>query len=347
MNWLGDADATVMAAVLHGAFGIDVAAVDETTLPPEGTGVSARWRITADDEPFDVAFFRSGRDVARATLAADVSEHCRAQELPVPATVADLKGRLVSPTDNGGGYTVTEPPPGTRMPVPMTVSSARKSGTMLGRLHRVLAGYPMPQPQPEPGRSAWRSAPLEELVQEAQAQRRQAGKDLTVGDRQRLGALAERRVTAMRAHLASGRRRVAAAPTVHVVHGDFIPDNLTFDGDTVIGITGFRAPVGYPVHELALAAFDPRTVADADDWTSTALASVEAYRANQPYLPAAEITACADIALLALLAQTPWHPQGPLPAWESADAAISRITGRLGELRTALTELAAADGRTR
>jgi homoserine kinase type II len=348
MNWLGDADATVMAAVLHGAFGIDVAAVDETTLPSEGTGVSAQWRIiAADDKPFDVAFFRSSRDVARATLAADVSEHCRAQGLPVPTTVADLKGHLVFPTDNGGGYSVTEPLPGAKMPVPMNVSSARSAAAMLGRLHRVLAGYPMPQPQPDPGGSAWRSAPLEELIEAAQAERRRVGKDLTVGDRQRLGVLAERRVAAMRTHLASGRRHVAAAPTMHVVHGNFTAENLACDGSTVSGITGFQAPAGYPAQELAVFAFDPRTVASTDDWTDTALTAVEAYRANQPCLPAAEVAACADVALLTLLTRTPWHPEGAVLAWECANVAVNRLAGQLGELRSALAEIAAADGRSK
>lgn len=346
MNWLGDAFTSAMCAVLRDNYGIDVVSVDQVTLLSAGSEVPARWIVTsADDESFEVGSYRSGRDAADAQVAVDVSEHCRVHGLPAPKVVSDHRGRLVSPspTADGGAYTVAEVLPGTTAATAMTVARARSAGTLLGRLHRVLSGYPLPRRQPQEDQVAWQSASLDEVLLAVQAARRHAGTALTVGDRQQLNILSSTRAEAVRHHLAPARRRVTAAPTVHVVHGAFTAENLRYVGDAVTGLTGFRAPTGNPALELARLAFDPFTVTDRDDWTDAALTTVEAYRAFHPYLPATEIRSCADTGLLALLTDPPRHPEGPLQAWETAERAVRRVTDRLTELRSRLDQITAGE----
>jgi Ser/Thr protein kinase RdoA (MazF antagonist) len=347
VDWSGVFDSAMCAALLA-AYGIEVECAVRVALPGAGSPAPAHWKIESTDGcSFEVHLDRTVRDVARARSAMDVSEHCRAHHLPAATVVPDHHGCLVSPTADGGGHTVTVPVPGVRASPPMTITCAHTAGALLGRLHRVLSGYPLPSPRLQDFQAAFLIAPLEEVLLAVQADRRRAGVGMLGDARRQLDALSAQCSENIHLCLARTRSRVPAGLTLHAVHGAFTADNLWFIGDAVTGLTGFRAPTGYPALELARLAFDPQTVAGREGWIDVALAVVDAYQNSHPFLPAAEIDACADIALQALLTQTPRHSGGPLEAWEIAEEALRRVADHLNELRAALEQAATAGGRIR
>ncbi|WP_433892735.1 phosphotransferase enzyme family protein [Streptomyces sp. CA-111067] len=348
MSGPGDTSDSAMCALLLTAYGIRVDSAERVTPAAGGSTGSVQWMVEATDgRTFEVQLHRGVRDVTRAQTAVDVSEHCRAHQLPTATAVSDQHGSLVSATADGSGYTVTVPVPGVRATTPLTLTRARAAGALLGRLHHVLSGYPLPAPRPQDDQSVFLAAPLNEVPLAVHTDQEQAGTSLPGDDRRQLDAPGARRSESIRLYLERARSRVPAGLTLHAVHGAFTADNLWFTGDAITGLTGFRAPTGYPALELARLAFGPLTVAGREDWIDVALAVVGAYQNRHPYLPATEIRACADIALLALLAQTPRHPGGPSEAWETADQAAGRVAEHLDELHTALEQAALAKGSSR
>ncbi|MEE4543953.1 hypothetical protein V2S66_18490 [Streptomyces sp. V4-01] len=335
MDGLDDTCDSAMRTALLTAYDIHVDTADRVTPPADGPRRSVQWIVeTTDGRTFEVQLHRSVREVTRAQSAVNVSEHCRAHQLPTATAVPDHHGSLVSAAADGTGYTVTVPVPGVQATTPLTITRARAAAALLGRLHHVLSGNGLPAPRPQDDQAAFLTAPLNEVRLAVHTAQKQAGTGLP-GDARRLDAMGARHCERIRLHLARARSRVPAGLTLHAVHGAFTADNLWFTGDAITGLTGFRAPTGYPALELARLAFDPLTVAGREDWIDVALAVVDAYQNCHPYLPATEIRACADIALLAQLTQTPRHPEGPSQAWETADQAVGRVAEHLEELQAA------------
>ncbi|SEO93336.1 aminoglycoside phosphotransferase/kinase family protein [Actinacidiphila rubida] len=345
MNWLGDAADGLMCRALLTSYGIEVEATQRLTSDADRPGEVACWAVgSVDERDFEVRLHHGVREVIRAQTATDVSEHCRAHELPAPVVIADVRGCLVSPTVDGGGYVV--PVPGVPVSTTLSVGRARSAGALLGRLHHVLSGYPLPSPHPQDDQSVILAAPVDEVLVAVETGRQRASVRSAAEEQMQLAELSAQRAEDIHHHLAQARGAVPEL-TLHTVHGDFGQGRLWFVGEAITGLTGFRAPAGYPALELARLAFDPVTVASRDDWIDVAFAVIGAYRARHPYLPAAEIQGCADIALLALLTQTPRHPEGALQAWQATGQAVIRVAERLEELRTALARIAAGAGRIR
>nr|WSX75817.1 hypothetical protein OH826_19355 [Streptomyces sp. NBC_00899] len=347
MVWLGDASQEAMWTALRVSWGIDVDTAERLALPDSTSGTAASWWVESHGEAFEVGLHRSARDVERARVALDAGEHCRLYGLPLPEAVPDVTGSLVCPTEDGGGFTVTRPVHGAPMNGPLTPLRARTTGTLLGRLHRALSGYPLPAPRAQDGQAAFLSATLDQLLLAVDADQRRAGVMVWGTGRHKLDFYTARRCEHLREHLVQARGRLDSDLTLHVVHGAFTAGNLRFGSETGTAVTGLRAPVGYPALELAQLAFDPVTVAAREDWIDLALAAVDAYASCHPYLPRPEIRALADIAVLDLLTRTPHHPQGVVEAWKAAHEAVVRVCGHLGELRAALAEVPTAKGSSR
>jgi hypothetical protein len=78
--------------------------------------------------------------------------------------------------------------------------------------------------------------------------------------------------------------------------------NLLFDGERLSAVLDFRPPDPFLIsYDLGRMAFYPNTVTGDPDWISAARALITAYRQANLGVAAADIRACARVALLQLL----------------------------------------------
>ena len=92
------------------------------------------------------------------------------------------------------------------------------------------------------------------------------------------------------------------ALTTQVLHGDYSPVNLLFDGDALTAVTDFRPPDPFLIaYDLGRMAFYPNTVTSSPDWPGAARTLIAAYLEASPPATADDIRCCARVALLQLL----------------------------------------------
>ncbi|MEJ8654784.1 hypothetical protein WKI65_43800 [Streptomyces sp. MS1.AVA.3] len=139
--------------------------------------------------------------------------------------------------------------------------------------------------------------------------------------------------------------------TCQVLHGDYSAVNLLFDGDTLTAVLDFLPPAPFLVaYEVGRIAFDPRTVVLNNDWIAAGVNLVGAYLDTNPHLPAADVTACARVALLQLMTSLYGVKQHYLKPgliqqdldqfWLLRHAAASRLLGNLDDVENALAQVA-------
>ncbi|MGW7258534.1 phosphotransferase [Streptomyces sp. NPDC054834] len=153
------------------------------------------------------------------------------------------------------------------------------------------------------------------------------------------------------------RERLPNVLAEQALHADLSRTNLIVLADAVTGVIDFRCATGTPAWELGRAAFDPRTVANSPDWIACALVMVDAYRAENPSLPMAEVRSCARVALLYMLfsfygATTaeydlPQEAEADLKQhWSERQTTIRRLLGYINDLEDALDRHGAEGGST-
>ena len=90
--------------------------------------------------------------------------------------------------------------------------------------------------------------------------------------------------------------------TAQVLHGDYSPVNLLFDGERLSAVLDFRPPDPFLVsYDLGRVAFYPNTVTSDPAWMTAAQTMITAYQQANPGVAPADIRACAQVALLQLL----------------------------------------------
>ncbi|MER6132133.1 phosphotransferase [Streptomyces sp. NPDC001815] len=337
--------AALVADVLEDRYGLVVDLVEPVHM---GTDTINRRVLTDDGLRLFVKQYPAMADLDEARNAWDMSEYCRAAELPVPRVWPDADDNLVTIAE-GSAWAVVDEVPGRVTTSAMTIPLAEHIGVVMGRMHRALAAYPLPRRMQQ---TRWRTEPVEGAAAKCDtvmARATRQGHDHL--DQLRVDL--DQRRTDLRTHAAALRKQLPETLVEQALHADLTRTNLITLDTAVTGIIDFRCASALPVWELGRAAFDPRTVATSTEWTACALAMVSAYRSEHPSLPMREVRACARIALLYMLfsfyGATTAEYDLPQDAevdlkryWRERQTAIRRLLGDLEGLEDELTALGAS-----
>ncbi|MFD9483363.1 phosphotransferase enzyme family protein [Streptomyces sp. NPDC059991] len=328
--------------LLRTCYGMEAAEVE---LVPEGTD-TVNWRVlTSTGRRLFVKEYDPAGDPMAARAALDMSEYCRAAGLPVPRVHANQAGDLLTLFDDSPWSVINEVV-GRVATTPMTASRAEHIGSQLGRMHRALSAYPLPQRHQH---SRWRTGTVEDGLarcDRVMASARRHGHPYL----DRLRDQLDQRRHDLRSHVARLRAGLPGTLVTQALHADFVRPNILLVTDLVTGIIDFRCAQGSAAWELGRAALDPRTIAHSDDWISTAAAMVAAYLSEHPHLPRADIVACGRITLLYLL----FSFYGAVPTeehlahqaleddlarhWEERQTSIRRLLDNMDELEATLQD---------
>ncbi|GHE11346.1 phosphotransferase enzyme family protein [Streptomyces alanosinicus] len=345
---MGNADwDELVADVLEEQYGVIVEAMEHV---PMGTDTTNRRVLTTDGRRLFVKEYASTADLDAARSAWDMSEFCRAADLPVPRVWPDCHGNLIALAE-GSAWAVVDEVPGRVATSAMTVARAEHIGMVLGRMHRVLAAYPLPR-RVQPSR--WRTGSVQDAVTKCSSVLSSANQQ-GHADLARLRDQLNQRRQDLRTHVGRLRARLPEDLVEQALHADFTRPNLLVLTDVVRGVIDFRGAKAFPAWELGRAAFDPRTVATSDQWPACATAMVSAYRSENPTLPLADVLACARIALLYMLfsfygATTseynlPQEAEADLQRhWRERQITIRILLDHLDEVDDAFSGIAASGG---
>ncbi|WP_435212000.1 phosphotransferase enzyme family protein [Streptomyces sp. bgisy034] len=288
-----DRDAALMADVLEDRYGLVAEVVEPVHM---GTDTINRRVLTEDGLRLYVKEYRATADIAAAGTAWDMAEYCRAGRIPVPRVWQDVDGDFVTIAE-GCAWAVVDEAPGHVSTTAMTGALAEHIGVVMGRMHRILAAYPMPD---QVQHARWRTATVHDGAAKCDSVLASAlgqGHD-------RLGQLRldlDQRREDLHEHTHRLREQLPHELVEQALHADLTRTNLIVLADSVTGVIDFRGARAMPAWELGRAAFDPRTVANSPQWMSRALAMARAYISENPGLPLEEVRACARIALLYML----------------------------------------------
>ncbi|MEV3857652.1 phosphotransferase [Streptomyces sp. NPDC050095] len=332
-------DGVVMAEVLAEQYGMDVIGC-----APVAMGTQTVNRVVELDGGHRVFVkeYRTLEEADRAWAAWEMSEYCARHRLPVPRVVLNQDGVLVTRAA-GTVWVVTELADGRVADTPMTPASAEAIGAALGRMHRILAGYPAAA---RTRHTRWRTGEVDVMLRKVERVRQRATAQLEPRLHQLRQDL-DQRCEDVRAHVPRLRAQLHSRLTVQPTHADFARTNLLLDGDRLTAVIDFQAENGVLAWELGRIAFDPRTVTHGLHWVQCALRLIEAYRAENPYLAGREVRACARIVLLYLLMSlygaTTREYQLPAAAaedlcryWDERQVTIRRMIAQLDEIEDAL-----------
>ena len=342
-----DWDAAVTADVLEERYGLVVDVVEPVHM---GTDTINRRVLTDDGIRLFVKEYRSNADLEAARTAWDMSEYCRAARLPIPRVWDDEDGNLIT-IAQGSAWAVVDEAPGRVTSSAMTVPLARRIGTVMGRMHRVLAAYPLPQRVQQ---SRWRTGTVDDAVAKCDtlmATALQQGHESL----EHLRTDIDQRREDLQDHVHRLRKHLPDTMVEQALHADLSRTNLIVLADAVTGVIDFRGATGIPAWELGRAAFDPRTVATSPEWDACALAMVSAYHAENPSLPLVEVRACARIALLYMLfsfygattAEYDLPPEAEADLkqhWNERQTSIRRMLNSLSDLDDAFATLSKDGG---
>lgn len=268
--------------------------------------------------------------------------------VPVAAVIPNTDGEAIT-RHAGTALSVWQWMPGHTIESGLNPAQQAAAGRMLGRIHIAFADHPASS-RPSPKADRWlnpdiakREATIDRLLDIIRSRT-----EHDVFDQQAADTLAERRTQLRR--LPS---LLAGLPPLHtqVLHGDYSPKNLLWNGDIVSAVVDFGPAEPYlAAFELGRIAFDPRSVVLGQDWIASGLTLVRAYREVNPHLPASDVTACARVALIQLatsLYGVKEHYLGPGLLQDDLDAfwllrhhAASALFDRLDEVEAALAQAA-------
>ncbi|MFG2934153.1 phosphotransferase enzyme family protein [Streptomyces achromogenes] len=333
-----------LTAVLARAYGLTVIALERL---PVGQ-VTVNYRARAGDRLLFLKHYADGTDLTAEQAAVDQTRLAGQYQVPVATLRPSLEGDSVV-RQGGVAVSVWEWVPGAVVQDGLNPAQQRAAGHALGRLHTAFAGHPAGA-GPSARLKKWMNPDLAELdattgkllgIAGERAQR-------DAFDEQALRTLAERRAVLPRIpDLLAGLPLL----TTQVLHGDYSAVNLLFDGDELTAVLDFLPPDPFLVaYELGRIAFDPRTVVLDEDWITAGVNLVGAYLETNPHVPAADVTACARVALIQLLTSLygvkqhylkPGLIQDDLDQfWALRHGAATRLLDNLADVESALAQAA-------
>lgn len=331
-----------LAKLLSDRYSVDIA---EAELVPMGTETVNRRVTLTDGRRVFVKQYRALADLEHAQAAWNMSEFCRAARVPVPRVWPDRDGDVLTRFE-GVAWVVTDEAPGRVATEPLTLPCAQHIGMMLGRTHRALASYP---PPPRVRQTRWRTGHVEDALAKTEAALGRAAAQHDPRLEQLRVELAQRRDD-LCTHVPRLRAGLPEILVAQAAHADFTRTNLLAQEDVITAILAFQGETCLLAWELGRAAFDPRTVANSPSWMLCALRMIEAYRAENPDLPLADVRASARIALLYMLFSVygattaeyglPTEAEVDLQRyWAERQVTIRRLLHSLDDLETALSTI--------
>ncbi|MEV8544602.1 phosphotransferase [Streptomyces sp. NPDC051572] len=269
---------------------------------PIGQG-TVNYRATCDDgrEMF-VKNYPPGTDVDAELRAIGLSELARRRGIPAAPVVENAHGAFIDASTphavsvwqwmHGGVETV------------LNGTQTVQAGDALGRIHALFA--PLPESSaPAPQADAWRNVDPARLEVTIDQLLKIIAERTRTGVADTFDAEAERTLRERRAMLERIPKLIAELPdhlTTQVLHSDFSPVNLLFDGDMLTAVLDFRPPEPFLLsYDVGRMAFYPNTVATDPRWMQTAGTFIDTYRQANPAVADADVLACARVALLQLL----------------------------------------------
>ncbi|MCX4666472.1 phosphotransferase [Streptomyces sp. NBC_01381] len=285
----------MLSEILAGHYGLSL----RSAVPVHKGTDTVSWRAESDDGlRLRIKEYSSltPDDIQHLRTVWDMSEYCRAADLPVPRVWTINNGRLFA-VEGGRAWAVTDEAPGSASTKPMTVDGAEQLGLLLGKMHRVLAAYPLLKWR-RPAR--WHTRSVEEGVARCNRALKGAVRQHEPHLPQVRQDLEQRRED-LRRYTRSLRASLPHDLVEQALHADVTPTNVLTQAGKITALVGFRAETAICGWELGRAAFDPRTVADGSQWVQCAVRMIQAYRSQNPSLPHPQIQATARIALLHML----------------------------------------------
>ncbi|PCG87175.1 aminoglycoside phosphotransferase [Streptomyces sp. WZ.A104] len=332
-----------LASVLAGAYALPAVALERL---PIGQ-VTVNYRAQAGDEVLFVKQYQDGADLAAEQEAVDQAALAGTHQVPVARVRRSTDGRSIVQQDRVA-VSVWEWVSGTVVDDGLSPAQQRAAGAALGRIHVAFADHPAGE-RPSSKLDKWMHPDIDKLEATTVKLLGIAGEraQRDAFDEEALRTLAERRAVLHRIpELLAGLPQL----TCQVLHGDYSAVNLLFDGDTLAAVLDFLPPDPFLVaYELGRIAFDPRTVVLNDDWITAGVNLVAAYLDTNPHLPAADVTACARVALLQLMTSLygvkqhylkPGLLQDDLDQfWLLRHAAAQRLLENLADVETELAQV--------
>ncbi|SFK20129.1 homoserine kinase type II [Streptosporangium canum] len=289
-----------VAAVLAASYGLEVRTITQL---PIGQG-TVNFRVACDDglEAF-VKNYPAGTDLGAEREAIGLSTLAVEAGIPGAQVLPNEKGKVI---DASGELPVSvwEWMPG-RVETRLSATQMTAAGDALGRIHALFAPLPT-GPDPDAAVQAWRTpdvdglaATIDKLLKIIAGRVRDGVADTFDVEAQR--TLLERR--SMLDRVPGLLDDLPEKLTVQVLHGDYSPVNLLFEGETLSAVLDYRPP-NPPFllsYDLGRMAFYPNTVADDPGWADSAATFIRAYRDAHSAVPAVDVRACGRVALLQLL----------------------------------------------
>ncbi|MEV4199347.1 phosphotransferase enzyme family protein [Micromonospora globbae] len=287
-----------IADVLARRYGL---APDHLVQLPIGQGTT-NYRATCAGRHVFVKHYPPGTDLAGEADATELSALAGRHGVPVAGLLRNHAGE---PIDTSSPYAVSvwEWMPGAVVTTDLTAGQARGAGATLGRIHAAFATLPA-SAGPSLQAQNWLSVDLADLAATIDRLADIAQARIAAGTADPFDAHAVRTLAERRHSIDEIPRLIGDLPTLttQVLHGDYSPVNLLFDGDWLTAVIDFRPPDPFFIaYEVGRVAFYPNTVATTTDWLTTARTLIEAYVQANPTVAADDIRACARVALLQLL----------------------------------------------
>ncbi|MGH3806138.1 MAG: phosphotransferase enzyme family protein [Pseudonocardiaceae bacterium] len=292
------ADTDTVAAVLAADYRLSPTGLRRL---PIGQGTVNYRACCARREVF-VKCYPTDADLHAEREAIALSDLAGRHGVPVAAVVPNAAGQPIS-VSGPLAISVWEWVEGCTVTDRLSAAQQGVAGAALGRIHTAFAPLPASSgsaPQVASWRGvdlAARAATIDQLLALITERKDRHQTD-------EFDTIAEQTLTERATMLARIPSLLAELPelTAQVLHGDYSPVNILFDGDELTAVIDFRPPDPFLIaYDLGRMAFYPHTVARDETWMQAAATLIAGYLETNPAVPATDIRACARVALLQLL----------------------------------------------
>jgi homoserine kinase type II len=338
-----------VAALLRTRYGL--AAVGLARLDMGQGTVNYRATVPGHDDVF-VKCYPPGTNLDAELEAITLTGLAARHGVPV-ATVIPAAGGQAIAASGPTAISAWQWMPGSPGRAGLTACQAEQAGSALGRIHAAFAQLPASS-GPAPQTARWREDMDVHGLRATIGQLRSIiARRAAEGKASKFDAIADQTLAERDRDLDRVPGLLASLPHLssQVLHGDFAPVNMLFGDGQLTAVLDFRPPDPFLIaYDLGRAAFFPTTIARGPGWPDAARDLVAAYLDANPAVPAADIRACARVALLQLLKSLygvkqhylrPGLIQDDIDTfWLQRHAAVTILLNRLAEADDLLGDLA-------
>lgn len=293
-----NADVDKVAAVLVAEYGLSP---NRLSRLPIGQG-TINYRVSSGDRDVFVKCYPLDADLPAEREAVALSELAGRHGVPVAAVVPTVAGEPIS-TRERLAISVWEWVEGRTITDGLTAAQHHAAGAALGRIHAAFAALPASS-GPAPQVASWRRVDLTGLSATIDRLLAIIAERKAHGAADKFDATAEQTLAERRTMLRHIPSLLSELPelTAQVLHGDYSPVNILFDGDELTAVIDFRPPDPFLIaYDLGRMAFYPNTVTRDVTWPEAADTLIRGYLQTNPTASTIDVRACARVALVQLL----------------------------------------------